>query len=126
MLTVAVGNITPGLQDEKGLADYDVVIKIGNKEPRTIFIGRISKFIRSKGAAELLRAIANEMDATSDNPVTRLCGIYSQKLAEHMDKQIMEMVYGKPGGTVPIGVLNAITGKRKRAKVQKRRNRKDN
>lgn len=102
MLIVTATNVTPrGVVRKNGTADYEVWVGINQ---HCIWRGNIDNHIRDNGAGELLRTIANQMDAakqleiampllsrmvkdTSPAP-TSLYDLVSRSFAKSIDAQL--------------------------------------
>jgi hypothetical protein len=66
MLILTAGNVTgPGQLEKEGLANYVVWVGINHHQ---IWSGGVENHIRAKGAAELLRKIADAMDNQPNGP----------------------------------------------------------
>ena len=66
MLLITAGNVTgPGQLEKDGLANYTVWVGINRYQ---IWAGPVDNHVRSRGASELLRKIADAMDCQKSEP----------------------------------------------------------
>jgi len=89
MLIVTAVNVTGDgrLAREDGTADYDVWIGINHHH--CIWRGPVKNFVRDRNAAELLREIANAMDATACD-----CGCLNRPHAAHTEPCVCQKTEG--------------------------------